>query len=117
MAVEATNQGRDPWRSPEIRLGVRMIGPLDSIPPNPIALFLDRKTLVTDCARADIVDQKVEPGETRVFELEFEPDEEPGLYLVQVDMLKENIHWFSEMGWPGLVWSLEIVRHDQGSQG
>lgn len=114
VLVEVTNQGPGPWRpgSSGIRLGVRMIGPRDSIPPNPVGLFMDRQNAAQDVARANIIDAGVEPDESRLFELAFQAPEEPGLYFVQVDMVKEHVHWFSEMGWPGLVWPLEIVGHE-----
>jgi hypothetical protein len=118
MWVEVTNQGQDHWRSKTsgFRLGVRMIGPRDSIPPNSAGLFLDRQSAVLDIARAEIIGTGIKPGESRLLKLAFKAPSEPGLYLVQVDMVKEHVHWFSEMGWPGLVWPLEVVwPNDEGS--
>jgi len=116
MWVEVTNQSQGHWRSRTsgFRLGVRMIGPGDSTPPNPVRLFLDRETPILDLARADIIETGIKPGESRLLELAFKAPSEPGLYLVQVDMVKEHVHWFSEMGWPGLVWPLEIVDRNSG---
>ncbi len=44
-----------------------MIGPLDSIPDNPIDLFLDRQFPVIDLGRVKTGKDYVEPGESRVF--------------------------------------------------
>ncbi len=111
LPIEVINWGRHAWRiGPlDIRLGIRMIGPLDSIPDNPIDLFLDRQVPVIDLGRGETGKDYVEPGQSRVFEATVRLPSEPGLYLVQADMVKEYVHWFSEMGWPGLVWPLEIV--------
>jgi len=116
MWVEVTNQSHGHWHSATsgFRLGVRMIGPRDSIPPNPAGLFLDRQSAVLDIARAGITGTGIKPGESRLLELAFKAPSKPGLYLVQVDMVKEHVHWFSEMGWPGLVWPLEIVDRNGG---
>ncbi|RLE30458.1 MAG: hypothetical protein DRJ61_12785 [Acidobacteria bacterium] len=114
LSVEVINRGRDAWQigSSDIRLGIRMIGPLDSIPDNPIDLFLDRKAPVVDLGRGGLGDDHIDPGGAGVFEVTVRLPIEPGLYLVQADMVKEHVHWFSEMGWPGLVWPLEIVERD-----
>lgn len=115
LSVEATNRGRNPWRtgsSGDIRLGIRIIGPLASIPENQIGLFLDRQTTVVDLGRGGVVDAQVDPGESRVFEATVRLPSNPGLYLLQADMVMEHVHWFSEMGWPGLVWLLDIVEQN-----
>lgn len=111
LSVEAVNRGRNAWQigPSDIRLGVRMIGPLPSIPADAIDLFLDRRTTAVDLGRGGTIDQNVVPGGSSVFEATVRLPSGPGLYLVQADMVKEYIHWFSEMGRPGLVWSMEIV--------
>lgn len=117
LSVEVTNRSTEVWHSGSsgFRLGARLIGPRDSIPPHPVRLFLDRQTPVKDLARADIVETGIKPGESQLLELAFKAPSEPGLYLVQVDMVKEHVHWFSEMGWPGLLWEMQIVeRNDEG---
>ncbi len=111
LSVEVTNRGRRPWQisSSEVRLGVRMAGPLDSIPENSVGLFLGRDLQVLDRARADADTGVIHPDQEENLLLSFRVPEKPGLYLIQVDMVEEHVHWFSEMGWPGLVWPVEVI--------
>ncbi len=114
LSVEVVNRGRNAWQigPSDTRLGIRMIGPLNSIPDNPIDMFLDRQTTVVDLGRGEGVDDRVDPGQSEVFEASVRLPSVPGHYLIQADMVMEHVHWFSEMGWPGLVWSMEIVEHN-----
>ena len=114
LSVEVINQSWEPWQigPSNIRLGIRMIGPLDSIPDNPIDLFLERQTTAVDLGRFEGGDDHLDPGESLGFDATVRLPAVSGTYLIQADVVMEHIHWFSEMGWPGLVWALEIVERD-----
>ena len=47
--------------------------------------------------------------ENRPFELRFTAPQTPGVYLLQIDMVDELVHWFSDLGFPGLIHELTVV--------
>lgn len=112
LSVKVFNRSLESWNleSSGIRVGIRSIGPLESIPKKPVEMFLDRQTPVVDLGRSDrnSIDF-LDPGQSGVVGARVRIPSEPGLYLMQVDLVMEHVHWFSEMGWPGLIWQVEIV--------
>ncbi|MBN2072919.1 MAG: LCP family protein [Actinobacteria bacterium] len=73
---------------------------------NPVLLgyhwidFEDKKMVVFDGNRAILPRNEVAPGEEVTFVLEVEAPGEPGQYILQVDMVKEGVTWFSYQGVP-----------------
>lgn len=111
LTVEAINRGNEPWlMGPSgVRVGIRVSGPIETIPVETVAPFLDRGTITSDLGRGESSNTRIDAGQSEVFRVKVNMPKMAGLYLVQVDMVREHVHWFSEMGWPGLVWPLEIV--------
>lgn len=111
LSFEVFNRSREIWHleSSNTRVGIRSIGPLDSMPRHPIEMFLDRQTPVDDMGRSEGSTGDLDPGQAAIFEAKVRMPSEPGLYLMQADLVMEHVHWFSEMGWPGLIWPVEIV--------
>jgi hypothetical protein len=114
LAVRVTNQGADAWRMTDsrtagVRLGARVIGPFVASPADPIGLFRLPSGPAVDIARAGLESGVMPPGSRRDFELRLRAPRRPGRYLLQVDMVDERVHWFSDLGWPGLIHSLEVV--------
>jgi len=52
-------------------------------------------------------------GDAKTIDVAFDAPSEPGLYYIQVDMVDELVHWFSDLGDEGLVLPLRVERHDQ----
>ena len=124
LRVRVSNRGSEPWcMSPNdtegVRLGVRLLGPIDPVPENPVSLFRSRETRARDVARAGLEHGEIAAGEQRVFELTWTAPASEGQYLVQVDMVNEGVAWFCDVGWPGLIRVLhvgeEAVRRAQTS--
>jgi len=111
--VRAHNRGREDWRFTAgkfgVRLGARFIGPFEGIPEHPLALFRSSDHPTRDLARAGLHEDVFAPGQTRVFEIEFRSPRQPGTYVIQLDMVDELVHWFSDIGWPGILLPLEVT--------
>jgi protein tyrosine phosphatase (PTP) superfamily phosphohydrolase (DUF442 family) len=93
-----------------MRLGVRYLGPH----PAPIDDALARLRTpgspeAHDILRAGMEEGAIAPGETREFLLEWEAPRQPGHYVYQIDMVDEFVHWFSDMGGPGVLLRFEVA--------
>jgi len=114
LTVRVTNRGADAWRMTDsrtagVRLGARVIGPFIAPPADPIALFRLSSGPAVDIARAGLESGVMPQGARRDFELRLRAPRRPGRYLLQIDMVDERVHWFSDLGWPGLIHELEVV--------
>jgi len=112
--VSVTNRSRQTWtlsENPErgIRLGARCIGPYDGAPADPLAIFRTANGPAHDLARAGLETAEIPPGGGRSFALRFVAPSAPGSYVVAVDMVDEHVHWFSDLGGPGVVFPLEVT--------
>jgi protein tyrosine phosphatase (PTP) superfamily phosphohydrolase (DUF442 family) len=95
-----------------MRLGVRVLGPFAEYPDPQDAierLRVPGMPEARDVARAGLEDGRVPAGDTHVFDAEWEMPQEPGRYVFQVDMVDEHVHWFSDMGGPGVLLRLEVA--------
>ena len=115
LPVRVTNRSRLPWRlsaDPDrgIRLGARAIGPLAAWPADAVAEFRIPNGPARDIARAGIEEGTVEPGAARTFDLTFPAPAAAGSYVVHVDMVDEKVHWFCDLGGPGVTFRLDVVR-------
>jgi protein tyrosine phosphatase (PTP) superfamily phosphohydrolase (DUF442 family) len=114
LPVRVTNRSQHPWRlsaDPDhgIRLGARSLGPLAAWPADAVAEFRIPNGPAHDLARAGIEDGAVEPGASRTFDLPFRAPAATGSYVVHVDMVDEHVHWFSDLGGPGVIFRLDVV--------
>ena len=114
LSARVTNRSRLPWllsADPDrgIRLGARSIGPLTAWPADAVAVFRTPNGPARDLARAGIEDDSVAPGADRVFELRFRAPAATGSYVVHVDMVDEKVHWFCDLGGPGVTFRLDVV--------
>ncbi len=107
VVARVRNHGRDGWEMGAgpggVRLGVRAIGPFESPPPDPASALSSGRAAALDLARADGEPGELPPGGERRFEVRFTGPREPGLYVLQVDMVREQVHWFSDLGGPGVL--------------
>ncbi len=62
--------------------------------------FNSRRMVVFDGERTFLPVEELEPGEEAVFELAVTAPSEPGQYVLQLDMVQENVTWFSYQGVP-----------------
>ena len=113
-SVHAVNQGSFSWRMTDlkttgVRLGARVLGPFDQAPKNPIHIFRIPAGPAVDVARSGLESGVMPPGAERDFELRFTAPQTPGVYLLQIDMVDELVHWFSDLGFPGLIHELTVV--------
>ena len=118
IEVEVENRSELPWKLSSskprgIRLGVRSIGPLGASPEKLVARFLAGRKDAVDLLRIGIEDGVVPPGASRRFSGELRLPSTPGAHLVQVDLVDENVHWFSDLGYDGVVVPVEIVSPGQ----
>jgi hypothetical protein len=114
LTVRVTNHGSDNWRMTDsraegVRLGARLIGPFAEPPADPIELFRNPSGPAVDIARAGLEAGVMAPGSRRDFELRLRAPRKEGRYLLQIDMVDERVHWFSDRGWPGLIRELDVV--------
>jgi hypothetical protein len=114
LNVRVTNRGADAWRMTDsraegVRLGARVVGPFSEPPADPIAVFRLPNGPAVDIARAGLESGVMLPGSRRDFELRLRAPRRPGRYLLQLDMVDERVHWFSDLGWTGIIRELEVV--------
>jgi protein tyrosine phosphatase (PTP) superfamily phosphohydrolase (DUF442 family) len=117
IAVRARvrNASRSPWRLSEeeqrgVRLGVRVMGPFAEYPEDAIErLRLPGMPQARDVTRAGMEEGSIAAGDTRIFDVSWELPETPGRYVYQVDMVDEHVHWFSDMGGPGVLLRVEVA--------
>jgi hypothetical protein len=112
--VEVLNASPETWHMSDepgqgIRLGARVIGPFDVSPEQPVELFRFQTGPPRDLARAGMAAGEMRPGHVRGFEIGFLVPEAPGRYYLQLDMVNERVHWFSDLGGPGLVIEIEVT--------
>jgi hypothetical protein len=115
LLVRVADRSDQPWTMtprPDrgIRLGARALGPFAAPPDDPMAIFRTPNNPATDLARAGIEDATVPPGGERELSLAFAAPAKPGVYVVQVDMVDERVHWFSDLGGPGVTFRLDVRR-------
>ena len=79
------------------------------IPDDPIVIFRTPDGPAVDIARSGLEPGVVGPGDSREFSLRLRAPREPGRYVLQIDMVDELVHWFSDLGWPGVLRDLEVV--------
>jgi len=111
--VGVTNISDTGWLAPSdtkhgIRLGARILGPFDPAPADPLESFRVPHTKARDLFRDLTTPGVWKSGTTRQLEVGFRAPAEPGLYFVQVDMVDESVHWFSDLGNAGLVLPLVV---------
>lgn len=113
MRTIVTNASPAAWRTPlegdkGVRLGARVLGPLNGLPDAPVDLFRVPRAPAVDVFRDRSFVGLWEPGLTRQVEVTFRAPEKAGLYLIQVDMVDELVHWFSDLGREGIVIPLVV---------
>jgi len=113
-SVRAVNQGSFSWRMTDlettgVRLGARMLGPFEQVPDDPIQLFRSTANTAVDLARSGLESGVMAQGAQRDFELRFTAPKQPGIYLLQIDMVDELVHWFSDLGFPGIIHEITIA--------
>ena len=114
LTVRVRNRGADAWRMTEsrtdgVRLGARVIGPLSQTLDDPIEAFRTPNGPAVDIARSILEPGIVGPGEVRDFQLRLRTPAQPGQYVLQIDMVDERVRWFSDIGWPGILRSVEVI--------
>jgi protein tyrosine phosphatase (PTP) superfamily phosphohydrolase (DUF442 family) len=118
-AVRVANRGPVAWRMTDlettgVRLGARVIGPYDSPPADAIDILRTPEGPAVDVARSGLEFGVMSPGAERDFELRFHAPAEPGWYVLQIDMVDELVHWFSDLGYPGILHEL-LVEDEEAS--
>jgi protein tyrosine phosphatase (PTP) superfamily phosphohydrolase (DUF442 family) len=113
IKLRATNLSHVPWTmtaQPDkgIRAGARILGPFDAAPPDVLAQFRKPNGPARDLGRAGLEDATIAPATSREFDLQIRAPETPGLYVVQIDMVDERVHWFSDLGTEGVFWALTV---------
>jgi len=113
-SVRAVNQGPVGWRMTDlettgVRLGARIIGPFDVPPENAIDILRTPNGPAVDVARSGLEFGVMAPAAQRDFELRFLAPATPGWYVLQIDMVDELVHWFSDLGFPGILHELQVV--------
>lgn len=111
IAVRVTNGSPHRWATREgkerIKLGARAIGPYPAARNDALAILRTHDGPQRDLARANI-GPDLGPGQSAEATISFEVPSEPGLYYVQLDCVKEYVHWFSDLGRPGVVFPLSV---------
>jgi protein tyrosine phosphatase (PTP) superfamily phosphohydrolase (DUF442 family) len=113
LRVRVTNLSHVPWTltsRPDkgIRAGARIIGPFDAEPGDALAQFRKPNGPARDLGRAGLENATLAPGSSREFELVVRAPEAAGLYVVQVDMVDEMVHWFSDVGSEGVLFPVVV---------
>jgi len=119
LQLSVTNASHSTWASSSdprrgIRLGVRSIGPFKRTPADPLPMFRKAHTTARDLFRESAAVTTTSPGESRVVLVRLKAPHEPGRYVLQFDMVDEMVHWFSDLGGPGVLVPLEVRRPEQG---
>jgi hypothetical protein len=113
LRIRAINRGQDGWLLSAgrrgVRLGARILGPYEQPPDDPLPVFRRADGPARDIARAGLVEGVVPPGEQRLFKLELQAPSTPGSYVIHIDMVDEQVHWFSDLGWPGILLALKVA--------
>jgi hypothetical protein len=114
VAARATNNGSISWRMTDletdgVRLGARVLGPFSRPLEDPIAHFRVPGGPAVDLARSGLETGVMPPGSERDFELRMAAPRKPGHYALQIDMVDELVHWFSDLGFPGVIHRFEVT--------
>jgi protein tyrosine phosphatase (PTP) superfamily phosphohydrolase (DUF442 family) len=112
--VRVVNRSPEAWIATSdsktgIRLGARTIGPFPTVPPDGLDRLRAPRADAPDVFRDHAHIGVWPPGTAREVELIFEAPGKPGVYLLQVDMVDEYVHWFSDLGRPGLIVPLTVT--------
>ncbi len=118
-SVRAVNQGPVSWRMTDlettgVRLGGRIIGPYETPPADAIDILRTPNGPAVDLSRAGLEFGVMAPAAERDFELRFRAPAAPGWYVLQIDMVDELVHWFSDLGFPGILHELHVVEPETG---
>jgi len=113
LAVRVVNHSDQAWvlrpgDERGIRLGVRALGPFAALPEDPVTAFRVTNSPARDLARAGLEHGIVPPGGEREFAIAMRVPLEPGIWVLQVDMVDEHVHWFSDLGGPGVTFRLDV---------
>lgn len=120
FAVEVENLSGAAWIAPDekergIRLGARILGPFAADPADPVELFRQPRTPARDLFRDGQSTGEWSAGVSKEIDVEFDAPAEPGLYYIQIDMVDEFVHWFSDLGDVGLVVPLRVAPDEPDS--
>lgn len=95
-------------KSRGVRLGARILGPFETEPGDAVELFRQPHTPARDLFRDGQSKGAWTAGEEKSIDVAFDAPSEPGVYYIQVDMVDEFVHWFSDLGDAGLVFPLRV---------
>jgi protein tyrosine phosphatase (PTP) superfamily phosphohydrolase (DUF442 family) len=113
FTVRVRNRSQEPWHLSDgkfgVRLGARMLGPFAIVPEQPIQVFRTPNNPARDVARAGMEDGVIGIGRERTFTFVFPAPAMHGRYVLQIDMVDELVHWFSDLGPPGVLVHFEVV--------
>lgn len=120
VTVRAVNRGPIAWRMTDlettgVRLGARIIGPYEAVPEDGIDILRTPDGPAVDLSRSGLEYGVMAPGAQRDFELRFQAPAKPGWYVLQIDMVDELVHWFSDLGFPGILHELHVAEPDEGT--
>jgi protein tyrosine phosphatase (PTP) superfamily phosphohydrolase (DUF442 family) len=112
--LRITNRSPESWtlssEGPSgIRLGARILGPLEDLPDPPLRLFRVHSESPVDLMRTAPSGVVVQPGQHWEADVRLRLPEAAGTHLLQFDMVDEHVHWFSDLGEPGLILEVEIT--------
>lgn len=71
-------------------------------------LDADKKVVINDGSRADLPNDLL-PGQKVTMPLHVKAPEQPGSYIVQLDMVQEGVAWFGEKGGETYSVRLEVI--------
>jgi protein tyrosine phosphatase (PTP) superfamily phosphohydrolase (DUF442 family) len=113
--VTVTNASDRVWPSDEdrsrgVRIGVRMLGPFEEVPPEVLSSFRVKKSRAADIFRS--TNGSITPGETVTHQPAFDAPLEEGIYVLQFDMVAEMVGWFSDWGRPGVLRTIRVRESD-----
>lgn len=106
-SVRVTNGSNSTWQDPPaadrgIGLGVRWLGPFETLPADIVETFRQPYTQAKDAARVPL-GAPLQPRSSRDFNVTLTAPAQPGVYALQFDMVDEMVHWFSDLGHPGVI--------------
>jgi protein tyrosine phosphatase (PTP) superfamily phosphohydrolase (DUF442 family) len=113
LRAKVVNRSTGEWsatddKSRGVRLGVRIIGPLAHQLPDQLEAFRVPHSETKDVFRDGNTTGAWKPGDERTIEIVFDAPRQPGRYLAQIDMVDEQVHWFSDLGDGGVVIELNV---------
>ena len=113
FSVRVANASPTDWtagaeREKGMRLGARLLGPLDDVPEDPVAFFRLARTPAVDMFRDGGNAGRWPAGEARNIDFSIKAPADPGLYYLQIDMVDEFVHWFSDLGREGLIIPFQV---------